>query len=173
MDHGLFDIPARAVCWQYNWWLLVPFMLGNLFTATAYFHIPWSLFRIVRGRPGKWLSADVGLAAAFIALCGGGHFIGGALLVFWGLYPFAVTWDFLTGVVSWVFAIRLRRKLAHIITAPDVQDIVKLRDFWEERRAELAAHPLTERPTDFQVRHQIDLTINLLDRAMVQAGVTT
>lgn len=174
--HSVWDIPSRGVCWMWTWWLLAPFMLGNLLTAAAYFYIPALLWRIGRGRPGRWLTKDAFLGALFIVLCGAGHFIGGVLLVFWGLYPLAVGWDFATGVVSWAFAVRFRRKVEAIISAPDGGELIALREFWERRQRELREIPLAPkiipRETDDEVGQMIGRTIQVLDRALVRTGAT-
>jgi hypothetical protein len=174
MDYlrAMMSIPPRGELWGWDWWLLAPFMAGHVLTAAAFLHIPWTLWHIAAGRRGKWLTRDVAVAGAALVMCGAGHLIAGVLLVFWGLYPVAVFWDFSTGVVSWVFAFRLRRKMRAIIEAPDVSETLKLKDFWERRLKDLDAHPLATRPTDPEVVAQIQRTIIMLDKALVETGVT-
>lgn len=167
--HEWWDIPTRAVCWHFDWWLLGPYVFGNLLVASAYMALPYFAWKIARGRKGKWLTKDVYLWAAFILLCGGGHMLA-VLLVWFRLYPVAVVWDVGTGLVSWWAALRLRRLISEIVAAPDVRAAVNLKDFWERRNRDLHAHPLTTRQTDAEVEGRIHETIAFIDAAMARAA---
>ena len=116
----LFDpsgLTPHGFCLLWEPWLIWTHALSNAAIGAAYFSIPLVLVRFIRRRRDLVFKPVFGLFAAFILLCGAGHFADIATL-WWPVYGVEALIKAATGAVSVLTAVALWPLLPKALALP-------------------------------------------------------
>lgn len=143
----------HGYCLAWNWDLIVPFVIANLWIMLAYYMIPFTLWWLVRaGWSHNHLAGWFGIGfAVFIFACGTGHVLK-VVVIWYPIYWLEMYWDIVTGSASIFVATALliwghyiTRVLAH---APSRQKLTEA-----YRQVELALELLRQKVEQDKVNH--------------------
>lgn len=127
------DWPPRWHCgyWsEFHGWL---YLLSDIAIGTAYFAIPFLLFRMLRNRKDIPFPRIIWLFIAFILLCGTTHFLDAAIF-WWPAYRLSAIIRFLTATIS-IFTLFALYKILPLIYKLRTQEQLEV-EIEERKKAE-------------------------------------
>ena len=110
-------LTPHGFCLLWNPWLIWSQTLADAAIGFAYFAIPLALVRIVQARRDLVFKPLVWLFAAFILLCGAGHWVD-MLTVWLPIYGLETILKVATAIVSAATAVALWRLIPHALALP-------------------------------------------------------
>ena len=134
---GSSGLPPHGFCLLWEPGLLWLHAVSNIGIGLAYFSIPFALISVIRHRPDLAFRPVFGLFAAFILLCGAGHWI--ELLTLWvPAYGIEGVVKAATATVSIVTAVAVWTLLPRALALPSPAQLKQVTlDLHEGRQAEL------------------------------------
>jgi PAS domain S-box-containing protein len=148
-------LTPHGFCLLWEPWLIWTHVLSNIAIGLAYFSIPVVLVRFMRRRGDLVFKPVFGLFAAFILLCGAGHWAD-LLTLWWPLYRVEGAIKAATALVSVATAAALWPLLPRALALPSPARMreadAALRDSEERHRASFVGAPVPLHTLDAQGR---------------------
>ena len=127
-------LTPHGFCLLWEPYLIYTHVVAHTITGVSYFAIPLVLANFVRHRVDRVFQPACLLFAAFILLCGLGHWL--SLVTLWfPIYRVEALVDAATAAVSFLTAIALWRLLPHVLALPTPRDFRRMQAALLEREA--------------------------------------